>query len=84
MATFNITLSDSIAQFVAEQVASGRYNTPSDYIENLIKQDQRRVDHKALESLLSDTLDGDELPCMTDEWWHEKRSQILKQLRADN
>ena len=83
MATFNITLSDSIAQFIGEQVASGRYTTPSDYIENLVKQDQRRVDHKALESLLSDTLDGDDLPCMTDEWWHEKRSQILKQLRTE-
>lgn len=84
MATFNITLSESIAQFVEEQVASGRYNSPSDYIEDLIEQDQKHVDHKALAVLLSETLEGDELPCMTDEWWHEKRSQILKQLRADN
>lgn len=84
MTTLNITLSDSIAEFVEEQVASGRYHTPSAYVESLIKQDQRRVDHKALESLLSETLDGDELPCMTDEWWHEKRSQILRQLRTDS
>jgi hypothetical protein len=36
-----------------------------------------------LETLLTETLESDELTYMTDEWWREKRSQILQKLRSD-
>ncbi|HEY9858378.1 MAG TPA: hypothetical protein V6D16_02650 [Candidatus Obscuribacterales bacterium] len=83
MATLNISLSESIRQFVEEQVAFGGYNTTSEYIQHLIQQDQRRVNQKQLETLLSETLESDELPYMTDEWWQEKRTQILQKLRSE-
>ena len=83
MATLNISLSESTRQFVQEQVTFGGYNTSSEYIQHLIQQDQQRVNQKQLETLLSETLESDELAYMTDEWWQEKRAQILQKLRFE-
>lgn len=83
MATLNLSLSESTHKFVEEQVAFGGYNTTSEYIQHLIQQDQKRVNQKQLETLLSETLESDELDYMTDEWWAEKRSQILQKLRCE-
>lgn len=83
MATLNISLSDSSRKFVEEQVAFGGYSTSSEYIQHLIHQDQKRVNQKQLETLLTETLESDELTYMTDEWWKEKRSQILQKIRSE-
>ena len=83
MATLNIVLSESAHKFVEEQVAFGGYSNNSEYIQHLIQQDQKRVNQKQLETLLNETLESDELTYMTDEWWREKRSQILQKLRSD-
>ena len=83
MATLNISLSDSTRKFVEEQVALGGYGTTSEYIQHLVQQDQKRVNQKQLETLLTETLESDELTYMTDEWWQEKRSQILQKIRSE-
>jgi antitoxin ParD1/3/4 len=83
MTTLNISLSESSRRFVEEQVAFGGYNTTSEYIQHLIQQDKQRVNHKQLETLLSETLESDELAYMTDDWWQEKRTQILQKLRIE-
>jgi len=83
MAAVNISLSESARQFVEEQVACGGYGTTSEYIQHLIQQDQARVNKRQLETLLDETLESDELTYMTDEWWQEKRIQILQRLRSE-
>jgi Arc/MetJ-type ribon-helix-helix transcriptional regulator len=42
MTTLPITLPDSLTTYLQEQIASGNYPTPSDYIQALIQQDQAR------------------------------------------
>lgn len=83
MASLNISLSDSTRRFVEEQVALGGYSNDSEYIQYLVQQDQKRVNQKQLETLLTETLESDELTYMTDEWWQEKRSQILQKIRSE-
>ncbi len=43
MGTMNISLPDSLREFVDEQVAQGGYGTSSDYVRELIRRDQERV-----------------------------------------
>lgn len=83
MASLKISLSDSTRRFVEEQVALGGYSNDSEYIQYLVQQDQKRVNQKQLETLLTETLESDELTYMTDEWWQEKRSQILQKIRSE-
>lgn len=43
MATMNVSLPDTLREFVDEQVASGRYGTSSEYIRELIRREQDRA-----------------------------------------
>ena len=44
MATMNISLPDQMKAWVESQAESGRYSNASDYVRDLIRQDQRRAD----------------------------------------
>jgi antitoxin ParD1/3/4 len=48
MGTMNISLPDSLREFVDEQVAQGGYGTSSDYVRELICRDQERLRLRAL------------------------------------
>lgn len=43
MATMNISLPDQMKQWVEEQVATGRYANASDYVRDLVRDDQLHV-----------------------------------------
>jgi antitoxin ParD1/3/4 len=51
MSTMNISLPDSLKDFVEEQVAEKGYGTSSEYVRELIRRDQNR---QQLRSLLLD------------------------------
>jgi antitoxin ParD1/3/4 len=44
MTTMNISLPDSMKEWVEERVSSGRYANASDYMRDLIRRDQERRD----------------------------------------
>ena len=41
MATLNISLPEQLRDWVSTQIASGRYSSASDYLRDLIRNDQR-------------------------------------------
>jgi antitoxin ParD1/3/4 len=64
MDTMNISLPDSLREFVKEQVTQGGYGTSSDYVRELIRRDQERLRLRALliegaESLVSGQADAE-------------------------
>ena len=44
MATLNISMPDSMREWIDSQVAAGEYSNASDYIRDLIRHDQRHRD----------------------------------------
>lgn len=48
MATMNISLPDSLKSFVDEQVSTRGYGTSSEYVRELIRKDQDRLQLRAL------------------------------------
>lgn len=44
MATMNISLPDQMRDWVQAQIESGKYSSSSDYLRDLIRQDQERKD----------------------------------------
>ena len=43
MATMNISLPDQMKEWVEQQVATGRYANASDYVRDLVRRDEARV-----------------------------------------
>jgi antitoxin ParD1/3/4 len=77
MNTINISLPDSVKAYLEKQVASGNYNNISDYIWELIVQDQKRKTAKErLEELLLEALDSGEATPMTDIDWEQIRQTV--------
>ena len=81
MTTLNISLPESMRDFISEQVATGGYSTASEYIRHLIRQELERVAKAKLETLLLEGLDSGEPIEITDEWWEQKRTELVEKVR---
>lgn len=55
----NISLPESMKQFVDERLSSHEYGTASEYVRELIRADQARRDEQKLEKLLMERLKAD-------------------------
>jgi len=81
MTTLNISLPESMRDLISEQVAKGGYSTTSEYIRHLIRQELERVAKIQLETLLLEGLDSGESIEITDEWWEQKRTELVEKVR---
>jgi antitoxin ParD1/3/4 len=81
MQTMNISLPDPLKKFVDGQVAAGRYSSVSEYMRELIREDEKRKAEERLESLL---LEGLETAAseLTRADWSDIRKQALAQAKA--
>lgn len=80
MTTLNISLPDSMRTFVNEQVNKKGYSTASEYVRHLIRQEQEREEQKQLETLLLNGLDSGDPVEINDEWWANKRMELIQRL----
>ncbi|MDM9379721.1 type II toxin-antitoxin system ParD family antitoxin [Chlorogloeopsis sp. ULAP01] len=80
MNSINISLSESMKAFVEEQVAKGGYGSVSEYLQELISQDQKRKAQEYVEELLIEGLESGEAIEVSDEWWEQKRTNLIDKL----
>ena len=81
MQTMNISLPDPLKKFVDGQVATGRYSSVSEYMRELIREDEKRKAEERLESLLLEGLETAESE-LTRADWSDIRKQALAQAKA--
>lgn len=81
MATMNISLPDSLKDFVQERAASADYSNPSDYIRALIREDKQRKAEEQLEKALLEGLSSGPSVAIDDAFWKRlnKRASKAKQ-----
>jgi len=60
MQTMNISLPEPLKAFIDGQIAEGRYSSVSEYIRELIRDDEKRKAQERLETLLLEGLEGEE------------------------
>jgi antitoxin ParD1/3/4 len=60
MQSMNISLPEPLKEFVDEQIASGRYSSASEYVRELIRDDEKRKAEGRLEALLLEGLSGEQ------------------------
>lgn len=73
MTPTTVTLPDSLKAFVDQQVAAGGYNSPGEYLRDLIRRDR---DRQALRGLLLDGLASGPGEVVDDAWFDALRADI--------
>jgi antitoxin ParD1/3/4 len=73
MSTMNISLPNSLKAFVNRRIKAGDYGTSSEYLRELIRKDQARLE---LRELLLEGLRSPDLGAPTGEYWAAKRQSL--------
>lgn len=81
MTSMNISLPDELKQYVEAQTSAG-YSTPSEYVRELIRQDQKRRAQQRLEQLLLEGLNSGEPVLADKEFWAALKTEALEQMEA--
>jgi antitoxin ParD1/3/4 len=76
MTDINISLPESMREFVEQQVAQGGYGTVSEYLLALVRDAQKRTAQERLEALLLEGLESGPATEMTDDDWDEMRRRF--------
>lgn len=78
MQTMNISLPDQLKDFVEEQVGSGRYSSASEYVRELIREDEKRKAHDRLEALLLEGLQSGVSEMTATDWSDIRREALIQ------
>ena len=76
MTSFNISLPKALKEYVESQVAGGTYTTPSEYIRELIRDDQKRRAQERLEAALLEGLNSGPAAEIDKDYWAHKRTEL--------
>lgn len=76
MSTMNVSLPEPLREFVESQVAARNYGTTSEYVRELIRRDQDRVN---LRNLLLTGAESDPAAPADEVWFDELRNRVRQQ-----
>ena len=81
MTSMNVSLPEELKEYVEAQTKSG-YSTPSEYVRELIRGDQKRRAKEKLDTLLLEGLNsGDSIP-VDATFWRELKQEALAKLES--
>ncbi len=78
MQSMNISLPDPLKQFVDGQISTGRYSSASEYVRELIGNDEKRKAEEQLEAKLLDGLSGTETELTPADWTAIRKEAMAK------
>jgi antitoxin ParD1/3/4 len=81
MQTMNISPPDPLKDFVEAQITSGRYSSVSEYVRELIREDEKRKAEARLEAMLLEGLARPETE-LTRQDFADIRKHALSRLKA--
>lgn len=81
MPTVNISLPESMKDFLERQTSAGQYSSVSEYVRALIREDEKRRERERVEALLLEGL-ASESSDMTKKDWSEIHHKGLARIRA--
>lgn len=76
--TMNVSLPEQMKSFVEERLESGGYGSVSEYVRELIREDQKRREEEKLEKLLLSRLESDESEFSIEEVRRELARRVKK------
>jgi len=82
MTSFNVSMPKALKQYIEEQVAGGTYSTPSEYVRELIREDQRRRAKEKIELELLEGLRSGPAMEIDAGYWVSKRKELRERHRS--
>jgi antitoxin ParD1/3/4 len=82
MQGMNISIPNPLKKFVNQQISSGRYSSVSEYVRELIRQDEKRRAQEKLEAMLLEGVRSGDATLMTNEDWKEIRETAMAKIKA--
>jgi antitoxin ParD1/3/4 len=79
--SLNVSLPKVLKDYVESRVNDGGYSTPSEYVRELIREDQKRRAVEMLEALLAEGLSSGEPAKADRKYWAEKRRKLSERDR---
>lgn len=79
--SLNVSLPKVLKDYVESRVNAGGYSTPSEYVRELIREDQKRRAVEMLEALLAEGLSSGEPVKADRKYWAEKRRKLSERHR---
>lgn len=76
----NISLPESMRNYVEEQVAKGDYGSASEYFRELVRLDKKRKAAEGVEAMLLEGLNSTTATQMSDEDWEDVRQVVRQKL----
>jgi antitoxin ParD1/3/4 len=68
MQTMNISLPDPLKKFVDDRLQEGRYSSASEFMRELIREEEKRWAGDQLEAFLLEGMQGPSTPMTKDDW----------------
>jgi len=78
--TMNISLPEPLKDFVDRQIATGRYSSASEYVRELIRNDEKQKAEEHLAALLREGLRSKET-ALTGADWEAMRAEALARVK---
>jgi antitoxin ParD1/3/4 len=78
----NISLPPALKQWVDGQIELGGFSTASEYIRQLIRDEQKRQARLAVEAKLQEAIDSGEPVPVTAKTWQETNQRVAARLQA--
>ncbi|MCE2905008.1 MAG: type II toxin-antitoxin system ParD family antitoxin [Anabaena sp. CoA2_C59] len=76
MKSMNISLPDTMGDYIEEQVAQGGYSSASEYFRELVRQDQKQRANERLQTMLLEGLNSGNATEMTAQDWEDIRQAV--------
>ncbi|OBQ35562.1 MAG: transcriptional regulator [Anabaena sp. CRKS33] len=76
MKSMNISLPDTMRDYIEEQVAQGGYSSVSEYFRELVRQDQKHRANERLQTMLLEGLNSGNATEMTAQDWEDIRQAV--------
>ena len=74
--SMNVSLPETLKDYVQERVAEGTFSNPSDFVRALIREDMRRKAEERLDELLMEGINSGPAEPMTAEDWADIRGNL--------
>jgi antitoxin ParD1/3/4 len=81
MASLNVSMPEELRDFIDRRTKNGKFSTPSEYVRQLIREDQKREAERRLEALLLERLDKGELEAVTPAMFDRLRARVKPKAR---
>lgn len=78
MESMNISLPDPLKQLVDSQISTGRYSSASEYVRELIRNDEKRKAEEQLEAKLLEGLSSAETAVTPADWTAIRKEALAK------